>query len=47
MILKKLATLAKWLFILCLPALLITAAIRIEFSSNNSGRVLYRLLAKV
>ena len=30
---KILATLAKWLFILCLPALLITAAIRIEFSS--------------
>jgi integral membrane protein (TIGR01906 family) len=30
---KILTTLAKWLFILCLPALLITAAIRIEFSS--------------
>jgi integral membrane protein (TIGR01906 family) len=30
---KILATLAKWLFILCLPTLLITAAIRIEFSS--------------
>ncbi len=30
---KKLATAAKLLFILCLPALLITAAIRIEFGS--------------
>ena len=30
---KILATIAKWLFILCLPALLITATIRTEFGS--------------